>query len=44
MTSLRILSDYQLKMVFYKAIEKNLEKDFIELLNIELKNRGIDVS
>ncbi|MGG0720072.1 sporulation histidine kinase inhibitor Sda [Robertmurraya massiliosenegalensis] len=44
MTSLKILSDNQLKVALYKAIEKNLEQDFIDLLNMELRNRGIQAS
>lgn len=44
MTSLKILSDSELKVALYKAIEKKLEQDFIDLLNMELRNRGIQAS
>ncbi|WP_019153851.1 sporulation histidine kinase inhibitor Sda [Robertmurraya massiliosenegalensis] len=44
MTSLKILSDSELKVALYKAIEKKLEQDFIDLLNMELRNRGIQIS
>lgn len=40
---MRMLSDELLLESYYKAIDLNLEENFIELLQREIENRGIIV-
>ncbi|WP_338470671.1 sporulation histidine kinase inhibitor Sda [Niallia sp. XMNu-256] len=41
MKGLRNLSDYDLIVAYEKAVELNLDRDFTEILLVEIKNRGI---
>ncbi|WP_246140996.1 sporulation histidine kinase inhibitor Sda [Bacillus marasmi] len=43
MSSLRILTDQDLLEVYFKAQQYQLEKQFIDTIFAEIKQRGLDV-